>query len=83
MKDLKQVIEAVIDEVISAESKHPPFHSSHEGYGIIAEELDELWDEVKRKDTSYARQYTEAKHVACTAIRHMMFASRNEHVIYK
>jgi spermidine synthase len=77
MKDLKQIIEDVIEEVRYAESKYPSYHSGHEGYGIIAEELDELWDEIKMKNTSYSRQYTEAKHIACTAIRHMIFASRN------
>lgn len=76
MTDLKKIIEDVIEEVRYAESKHPSFRSGHEGYGIILEEVDELWDEVKRKDTNYARQYTEAKHIACTAIRYMIFASR-------
>ena len=42
-KDIKE-------EVKKAELNHPQFNSPHEGYAIIAEELDELWDEVKKKD---------------------------------
>lgn len=77
MNDLKQIIEDVIEEVRFAESKHPSYHSSKEGYGIILEKVNELWDEVRIKNTNPSRQYTEAKHIACTAIRFMMFASRN------
>jgi len=72
----KEIIQDVMDEIESAEKKHPPFRSSHEGYAIIKEELDELWDEVRRKDQYYPRHYTEAKHIACTAIRYMVFADR-------
>ncbi len=59
-------------EVERARAKHPrPFHSSHEGYAIIFEELDELWDEVKQQtdERSYARMRKEALQVAATAIR--------------
>jgi len=68
----KEIINDVIEEVARAEKKHPPYRSSHEGYAIIKEEVDELWDEVKRKDQNYLREYTEAKHIACTAIRFMI-----------
>ena len=34
-------------EIEKAVAKHPPMHSPHEGYSVILEELDELWDEVK------------------------------------
>ena len=39
---------AIIGEAKRAIELHPPFHSPHEGYAIIKEELDELWDEVKK-----------------------------------
>lgn len=35
-------------ERVAASNKYPPFNSSHEGYAVMAEEVDELWDEVKR-----------------------------------
>jgi len=72
----KDIINDVLEEVAAAEKKYPSFRSSHEGYAIIKEELDELWDEVRRKDAYYPRHYTEAKHIACTAIRYMIFADR-------
>lgn len=72
---IQEIIKDVIEEVSSAEKKYSPYRSSHEGYAIIKEEVDELWDEVKRKDQNYARQYTEAKHIACTAVRYMIFAT--------
>lgn len=38
------------DEVERAEIKHPPLNSAHEAYSVILEELDEFWDQVKKKD---------------------------------
>lgn len=29
---------------------HPPMHSLHEAYAVISEEIDELWDEVRKKE---------------------------------
>jgi len=43
-----QAIELVNDEVKRAISIHKPFHSPHEGYAVIKEELDELWDEIRK-----------------------------------
>lgn len=37
----------ISDEVDRAQAKYPTFASSHEGYAVILEELDELWDLVK------------------------------------
>jgi len=38
----------LIDEFIRATTKHPmPFHTTHEGYAVVAEELDEVWDAVR------------------------------------
>lgn len=34
-------------EYEKARSKFPPMNSPHEGYGVIAEEFDEAWDEIK------------------------------------
>jgi flagellar hook-associated protein FlgK len=46
---LSDVISDVREEVIRAEELHKPINSLHEGYAVIAEELDEFWDQVKRK----------------------------------
>jgi hypothetical protein len=67
----------VKEEIKKAESKYPPYNSPHEGYALIAEELDELWDEVKEHDQNEKRMYDEAKQVACTAIRFMKMIKAN------
>ena len=54
-------------ELIRATSKHGPFHSSHEGYGVIAEEFDELLDEIRANKRR--RQIKEAIQVAAMATR--------------
>lgn len=32
----------------SASVKFPPFNSAHEGFAVLKEEVDELWEEVKK-----------------------------------
>jgi hypothetical protein len=46
-----------------------PFSSPHEGYGVLLEEVDELWDEIKKQQPSCARMRAEAIQVAAMAIR--------------
>lgn len=41
----------VSKELKSARSKHGNMKSIHEGYAVILEELDEVWDEVKKKSS--------------------------------
>lgn len=46
--DLRKALEQVSDELAAARRKFPDFHSAHEGFAILKEEVDELWAEVKR-----------------------------------
>lgn len=71
-------IEDVIKVIENAEKKHQEYHSPHEGYGIILEELAELFDEVRKRKHDWKKQYKEASHVACTAIRYMKMCRRND-----
>ena len=54
-------------------SLHPKFNSRHEGYAILQEEVDELWDEVKtnhlKTPKSKVKMKKEAIQVAAMAIR--------------
>ena len=43
------------EELDKARKKFAPMHSAHEGYAVIAEEFEELWEIVKQKQT--ARDY--------------------------
>lgn len=72
MKNKHVAILALIEgEFISARKKFKSFNSSHEGYAVILEELDELWDEVKAKTgvKSHRRMAEEAIQVAAMGIR--------------
>jgi len=68
---IDQMINDILKEVKRVSGKVGPYHSVHEGYAVMLEEFDELWDEVKLKDKNYIRMYNEATQVACTAIRFM------------
>lgn len=69
--NIDQIMNDILKEVKQVSEKFPPYHSVHEGYAVMLEEFDELWDEVKLKDKNHTRMYNEAKQVACTAIRFM------------
>jgi hypothetical protein len=48
----KQSLKAIETEFLRASDLYPDLHSNHEGYAVIKEEVDELWDEIKKsKDT--------------------------------
>lgn len=46
--DKTKIIEAISSEFERASSLYPNFHSNHEGYAVLKEEIDELWDEIKK-----------------------------------
>ena len=58
-------------ELHRAQAKHKnPMRSSHEGYAILKEKVDEMWDAIKANDTRGAR--AEAVQVAAMAIRFLL-----------
>ena len=46
-----EIYEAIEKELNSANVQHPPFKSLHEAYAVILEEVDEFWEQVKKKDS--------------------------------
>jgi len=67
------LIDAVTDvvaELLRARRKFGPFKNGHEGYAVIREELDELWDAVKGNDLPHSMR--EAVQVAAMAIRYVL-----------
>ena len=47
-----QSLKRIEEEYLRASELYPDLHSNHEGYAVIKEEVDELWDEIKKsKDT--------------------------------
>lgn len=69
---LDDVLSAVRAEVERASALHAPYNSAHEGYAVILEELDELFDEVKANRGRAPEGIAEAVQVAATAIRYIM-----------
>ena len=57
----------IVAEALNAKEIYGPYQSPHEGYGVILEELEELWEGV-RANNHVAAAY-EAVQVAATALR--------------
>ena len=70
-KRMRAVLAHVEDELVGAVDKFPPFNSAHEGFAVLKEEVDELWDEVKRKKSmrSDTEMQYEATQIAAMAVR--------------
>ncbi len=67
--DYAQAANDIAVEARSARRKFAPFNSSHEGYAVIAEELDELWDDVKANNIEHS--IDEAVQVGAMALRYV------------
>lgn len=75
-RDLEARIDAVLaqvrEEVLAAGLKHKPMNSAHEGYAVLLEEVDELWEHVK-EDTGYTEEaFDEARQVAAMGVRYIV-----------
>lgn len=58
------------DELTKARDRFAPFNSPHEGWAVIREELDELWEHVKANTGRDPEAYEEAIQVAAMALRY-------------
>lgn len=66
------ILARVKEEVLAAAIKHAPMNSAHEGYAVLLEESDELWEHVKG-DTGYtAEAMDEAIQVAAMGVRYVL-----------
>lgn len=59
----------VVCEVQTAISMHEPMSNPHEAYAVILEELDEFWDEVRKRVHSEVAMRRELTHIAAMACR--------------
>ncbi len=69
--NLQEIQNQVKSELIRASRLYPKFHSNHEGYAVIKEELDELWDEIKQSKETRGndKMKKELIQIAAMAIR--------------
>ena len=59
-------------EFMDASAEFGEFHNAHEGYAVLLEEVDELWENVKLNQSNKQRIrkiHDEAIHVAAMALR--------------
>ena len=75
---LDKVLVEIRDEVYAMTREHGDFRSLHEGYAVVLEELEELWDEVKRPAESrdLGRLRAEALNVAASAAKFALFVEK-------
>jgi glutamyl-tRNA reductase len=53
---MEQIAARITDEAIRASNLHKPMNSAHEAYAVILEEVDEFWEEVKKKSSERSRE---------------------------
>lgn len=64
------IIPLIITELKRACHLHgTSFNSPHEGYAVIREELDELWEEIKKKNPDKDRLLEEAVRIGAMAMK--------------
>lgn len=74
-KQLKNLDAHLIDvksELVRATQKFKPFHNTHEGYAVLLEEVEELWDEIKIRPENPKKIREEAIQVCAMAMRIIM-----------
>lgn len=75
---LENTIKDVVQEFLTSTEKYGPFNTTHEAYGVLKEEVDELWDACKKNDLSNMEK--EAVQVAAMAIRLIVDSRRTKEV---
>ena len=63
-------------EMRQAQDKYGPFHSTHEGYGVLAEEVAELLDAIRSNNQEDIQG--EAIQVAAVALRIALACENND-----
>ena len=66
--DKTEAFKIVTKEYDKTTENNPKFNSAHEGFAILKEEVDELWDEIKN-DSPRIMLRDEVKQVAAMALR--------------
>ncbi len=75
MADILDTLEQIRQSYTKARAKHAPMRGPHEGYAVLLEEVDELWDEVKRWQPdapNHTAMRKEALHVAAMALAFLL-----------
>ncbi len=71
-RQMQRIFGDVNDELFRATGSFKPFHNAHEGYAVVKEEVDELWDAIKTKGIAPEVIRKEAIQIAAMAIRFVL-----------
>ncbi len=74
-KKLELVLGWIKNEYLKATKKFDNFHNAHEGYAVLLEEVDELWENVKLNQSNKDRDLfmmNEAVQVGAMALRFIL-----------
>jgi hypothetical protein len=63
------------EELSSAQRKFPRMHGPHEGWAVLREEVDELWEDVKANRGRGPEARKEALQAAAMAMRYIIDVS--------
>jgi len=74
----EDAIELIALEYERAIIKFPKFNSGHEGYAVIKEEFDELWEEIKTKEQNSDAIIQEVIQVGAMVLRFLCDLCDNE-----
>jgi NTP pyrophosphatase (non-canonical NTP hydrolase) len=64
---MTDTVNAIISEALEAEKRYGPYRSTHEAFGVLAEEVAELLDAIRSNSPAIVR--AEAIQVAAVAMR--------------
>lgn len=73
-KDIELILKDITDEFLRATKMFSSFSNHFEGWAVLQEEVDELWEEIrkKREKRSYERLRNESIQVAAMTLRYMI-----------
>lgn len=73
-----KLVKELLTELNKAEAKFPPFNSAHEGWAVLYEEVDELWDAVRMQNGKERNKNlrAEAVQVGAMALRFLLFLEK-------
>ena len=76
--DRMKVFKDVFDEAQRSLSKYNrPYASSHEFYGVLLEEIEELWDEIKLKEELRDTEKMKKEAIQCMAVLYRFITELN------
>jgi hypothetical protein len=70
---MENYLPVVLGELDRATQLHGEFVSHHEGYAVILEELDELWQEIKTNPRNSDKVRKEAVQLAAMTLKFLEF----------